>query len=349
MTLKIQDIIDYIETWAPASLAYSYDNVGLIIGDPAQKVSRVLLVLDVTPSVIDEAIKKNVQLIIAHHPPIFKGIKQISLTHPTGYVIFKALKYNIAILAIHTNLDLAQEGVSHALAQALGLINVEPLCHENHYVEQITIKGSIDDIEHLYKKINPVYICDFFVNHSHYRNENRAILEVSCESSLISQCLKLIHSVSLNKAIYISKSKSLSPSKKYGIGTIGNLPDVFTSIETLLEYINLRLKPTVLRYTKFSGEICRIAVCGGSGGAFIAKARQQGAQIYITSDLKYHDFFESNLSFALIDAGHYSTEIVILPIIQRKLISIFGSDLLEIEITKMRTSPIHAFYNPLYI
>ena len=341
MSVKIKDIIDWIESWAPASSSYSYDNVGLIIGNSTQEIERVLLTLDVTPLVIDEAVKKNSQLIIAHHPPIFQGIRRISPDEPTGYIISQALKHDIAILAAHTNLDLAPEGVSYTLAQNLGLYNIQPIDHENHFVEKLKIRADSGTIKQLYKKINMMYECHFLTDVDH--NHKNMILEITCESTFIKQCLKTIHSKLPSKAFHISQVKSLTPSKRYGIGAIGTLTKPLMNIDSFLKHVNLRLKPSVLNYTKLDKEINRVAVCGGSGSSLIHKAKRQGAQVYITSDLKYHDFFESTPSFALIDAGHYATEIVILPVVQKKLISIFSTKLARIEITGINTSPVHVF------
>lgn len=238
MITTIRHILEYLEEWAPQRTKLDYDNVGLLVGDSGQSVGRVAVCLDVTHEVVDEAIESGAGLIIAHHPLIFKRISRISPATPVGSLLYRLIKADVALIAVHTNLDAAYGGVSFVLAEKLGLQGIE-------FLDSDPASGSPED----------------------QAIQNRT-----------------------------------------GFGAIGHLPASMdcTAFST---HVTKQLKARGIRFSGSPENIKRVAVCGGAGSFLIEKAIEQRADAFVTSDVKYHDFFYGSESFLLIDAGHYETEI----------------------------------------
>ena len=231
--MKVREIIETIEEFAPLSIQEGWDNSGLCVGSPEDEVSSVLLGLDCTERLVDEAIEYGADMIITHHPLIFSGLKKISPEDQTGAAVIKAVRAGISIYAAHTNADKVISGVSGAMAARLGLKDVE-------------------------------------------------ILEDEGEGT--------------------------------GLGVVGNLPAPISAEEA----IALVKKRFSLKMLKASAPVAcpvsRIAMCGGSGSSLIGKARNSGAQLYISGDISYHHFFTPE-GFMIMDIGHYESEIEIVDIL----------------------------------
>lgn len=220
--MKARELTNVIEEFAPISTQESWDNCGFSVGDPDGEVESVLVALDCTEEVIDEAIERGCNLIITHHPLIFKGVKSITPANFTGRIISKAIRNGISIYSAHTNMDKASEGVSALMAKRLGLVDIEPLT-----VEMLGLVGDL---------VNPMAPKEFL------------------EHLKVSFGLERVR--------------------------VSKLPDV---------------------------AISRVAVCGGSGHSFIRDAMAKGAQVYITGDITYHDFYCEE-GFMIADIGHYESE-----------------------------------------
>ncbi len=271
MTVKVSHINSCIEAWAPSSTKLDYDNVGLLIGSPDCTVSKLLLSLDLTPEVVDEAVKLDCEMILSHHPVIFRGIRNILPETQQGETLYKAIRHNIAIAAAHTNLDAAKGGVSYALAQTLGL-----------------------------------------------------------------------ESLSFLEKIRIPQTSGSAPDA--GMGVVGNLPGGEMGKEAFLDHVASRLEVKALRYSGQATRVSRVAVCGGAGVSLAGEARKQGAQAFVTADVKYHDYFPDDPSFLLIDAGHYESEIPVIPVVQERLKQAFPE--LEVIRTSVVTNPMSIHLNP---
>ena len=220
--MKASDLIRPIEEFAPVWEQEKWDNCGFSVGDPSAEVSKVLIALDCTEAVVDEAIEIGADIIIAHHPLIFGGVKKISPDNEQGRTIIKAIKHNIAIYAAHTNMDKAAGGVSAIMADKIGLVQREILTPDG-----FGITGILEE-------------------------------ELSVEE-------------------FVGKVKNA-----FGVDVVRcSVP--------------------------LEGKINRVAVCGGSGKSFIAEARQKGAQVYVTGDITYHDFYAEK-GFMVMDIGHYFSE-----------------------------------------
>ena len=234
---KVSEILSYITEVAPIHWQESYDNSGLLVGDANALVDKVLLTLDLTEKVIDEAIENSFHLVISHHPLIFKGLKNILVDDTTGRIITKAIKHDISIAAMHTNIDNSFYGVNRVLAEQLGLKNLNIL-HPN-----------------------------------------------------------------------ISASQHLSDSEtQVGSGMIGYLENEMSE-KDFLKIVKEKLNVGAIRHTELLDKpIKKVAICGGSGSFLIGDAKRCGADAYITADLKYHDFFETDNEILIVDAGHFETE-----------------------------------------
>ena len=239
--MQISILIAALEQWAPLNFQEPYDNAGLILGNPDHDCTGVLCSLDCTEAVVDEAIAKGFNLIVSHHPIVFKGLKQFDTSNYVARVVTKAIQNNIALYAIHTNLDNLLDGVNKTLADRLHL-------------------------------------------------ENRRILST--------------------KADFKDQNGG-----KIGSGLIGELP-LETDETEFLQWIKEKLNVSVVKHTNFTKKSLKtIALCGGSGSFLIADAKAQKADCYITSDLKYHDFFEADGQILLVDIGHWESEQWIAPLI----------------------------------
>ena len=231
--MKVKDIIKVIEDFAPLSVQEGWDNSVLCVGSPEDEVSSVLMALDCTPALVDEAIACGADMIITHHPLIFSGLKKISPDDMVGEAVIKAIRAGIAIYAAHTNADKVLAGVSGAMAARLGLKNVRILDDEG--------EGT-------------------------------------------------------------------------GLGVVGELSEPLTGQQA----VDLVKEKFSLKYIKVSRPletpVTTVAVCGGSGGSLIAKARKAGAQLYVSGDISYHNFFTPE-GFMIMDIGHYESEIEIVEIL----------------------------------
>ena len=260
MEFKVKDVTKVIEEFAPLSIQEKWDNSGLCIGSPDSPVTSVLLGLDCTPELVDEAVECGADMIVTHHPLIFSGLKKISPDNMIGKAVFKAIKAGISIYAAHTNADKVIAGVSGAMAAKLGLKDVEILSDEG--------EGT-------------------------------------------------------------------------GLGVVGNLPEPLT-VEQAVELVKNSFSLSALRASRpLEGKIERVAMCGGSGGSLIAAAKAAGAQLYLSGDISYHNFFTSD-DFMLMDIGHYESEIEIVDILFSLIKKNFPT--FAVRITQnMHSNPIYYF------
>ena len=258
--MKVKDIINVIEEFAPLSIQEGWDNSGLCVGSPEDEVTSVLLALDCTPELVDEAVACGADMIVTHHPLIFSGLKKITADDMVGMAVIKAIKAGISIYAAHTNADKVLEGVSGAMAARLGL-------------------------------------------------ENVTILDQDGEGT--------------------------------GLGVVGDLPEPMTAQETL-ELVKERFSLKVIKASApLQTKISRVAMCGGSGGSLIGAAKRAGAQLYISGDISYHNFFTPE-GFMIMDIGHYESEIDIVGILFSLIMKKFPT--FAVRITQnLNSNPIYYF------
>ena len=333
MSEKIKNIINIIETYAPVSYQESYDNAGLTIGDANATVESVLVCIDITEAIIDEAIAKGAGLIISHHPLIFSGIKKITGANYVERCIIKAIQHSIAIYSAHTNLDAVLNGVNAKIAEKIGLLNLhclQPLAGDLLKLVTYVPETHASNVQSkLFEagagNIGNYESCSFNVKGegTFKGNENsnpfvgekgklhheaeimiETILPKHLKNKVIEALLKAHPYEEVAYDIY--QLENTNP--QVGIGLVGELPEDIS--ETLfLEKIKTIFNVKCLRHTALLGKsIKRIAVCGGSGSSFLKQAIRNNADVFISGDFKYHEFFNAENKIVIADIGHYESE-----------------------------------------
>ena len=362
--MQLSEIIKAIEAFAPLSYQESYDNAGLITGNPAQEITGALICLDSIEEVIDEAIREKCNLVIAHHPIIFSGLKKINGKNYVERTIIKAIKNDIAIYAAHTNLDNVQQGVNFKIAEKLGLKNCSVLEPKSGLLKKLVTFCPIDKAaevrDALFKagagKIGNYDECSYnlegigtfragegtkpFVgeqNIQHQEPETR--IETIFPSQLQSTILKAL----LTSHPYEEVAYDIYPLeneyKKVGSGLVGELEEPQDEL-TFLKNLKPLLKTNCVRYTAVTGKkIKKVAVCGGSGSFLIKNAISAGADVFVTADLKYHQFFDAEGKILLADVGHFESEQFTGEIFYDLLIEKFPT--FAVRLSKTNTNPVN--------
>ncbi len=336
MPVKCQQIINWIEELAPKKLSQEWDNIGLQIGDPRAEVSKALIALDLNMQVVEEAIQKQAQLIICHHPYIFQPIKNLRQDLPQGQVLSKLIKEDIGLYAAHTNWDSAEMGVSHILADIFQLENREVLkITKEEALFKIVVfvpHGHQDEVRQGLSRGGAGYIgnyseCTFMIdgigtfkpddNTNPYigqLGQLEKVAEYRLETVVSESKLKRAIKEMLQAHPYEEVAYDIIPienkGKSYGLGVIGQLANP-CQLDQILATLKEKLGVT---YLKVVGDreqkIKKVALCGGSGGDLINAAVFKGADVLITGDVSYHQAQNAQaLGLALVDAGHYATEL----------------------------------------
>ena len=330
--MKISEIIDIIEEYAPLSLQESYDNAGLQIGDKNLEASGAMLCIDVTEDIIEEALEKGCNIVISHHPLIFKGIKSVTGKNETERIIIKAIRNNIAVYSAHTNIDNARGGVSHMIADKLGLQNTSILQPQNNRFCKLALFVPATHIEPVQKalfdagagKIGNYDCCSYnTVGTGTFRAAEGAnpwvgkIGEIHNEpETKIEVIFPVEKKTSILKALTDSHPYeepafdiiTLENESKYtGSGVVGTIDPQNALV--FLNKIKSVFNAGSVKYSLPEDKIIsKVAVCGGSGAFLIPDAIRCGADIYVTGDMKYHDFTTFGNSIILADIGHYESE-----------------------------------------
>ena len=337
--MKISQIMKHIEAFAPLGLALNWDNVGLQIGDKDWDVSSVLVSLDVTPIAVERAISSGCQLILSHHPLIFRPIK--SIVHPLH---IRLIQHQIAVISLHTNLDVARQSVNHALAERLGLQVLESLSSEtgakNHHIVVDCSPEAVDrvceaawqagagTIGNYYRcgtrhgvqaNFSPGAKANPYATVDNGSTKAEMALEFMCDSFCLQIVLAAIIRVHPYETPALYHFPVDSPNPAYGLGLVckdteaGSLAELAERVKTRLNCPQLKLWTAGL---EGKTPIGRIAVCGGSGASLLAAAEAK-AQLYISGDIGYHNFLDSRIP--IIDAGHFYTEYPALDLLKGKM------------------------------
>ncbi len=331
--MKINEIILYLESLAHPSLQEHYDNAGLITGDPAWECSGIICSLDATEEVVKEAVEKKCNLVVAHHPIIFGGLKKINGKNYVEKVIIMAIKNDIAIYAIHTNLDNVIEGVNGKMAKMLGLKNICILSPKENTLKKLFTFAPVDHAE---KVRNAIFMaggghignyseCSFnaegsgtfkagegtnpFVGDIGRQHQEKEIkIEVIFPSFLenkIVTALKMTHPYEEVAFDIVSLSNN---NLSIGSGLIGEWPDTIEEKQFLVKLKEVFDVPVIRHTALLNKAVKRVALCGGAGSFLIPKALAAGADAYITGDIRYHEFFDANKRMIIADIGHYESE-----------------------------------------
>ena len=340
-TYAAGDYRDAINRFAPFALAQSWDNTGLLVGSPEREVTRALVALDATLTVLDEAAHQDAQLVITHHPIIFKALRSVPAHSP----VYQAIRCNIAVLCAHTNLDIATSGVSDALAGLLGLCEVQLLeTTSASLYRKVVVFVPADSAEALYDAMTRAgagkqgdYAGAAFLSEGEGRftpleGAHPTIGRVGQLEKISEQRLEMLVAPG-NLPAVLAAIKAAHPyeepafdvfetqslSERCGIGRVGRLLEPL-SPAGFAAMLREKLACPPMRCVPGKAQIERVAVCGGSGGDLLERARELGAQALVTADLKHSQLLAAQeLGMTLIDAGHYATEAVVLPILIEKL------------------------------
>jgi len=338
--MKLSALTAYLESFAPLVYQEDYDNAGLIVGNPDQEVSQALISLDCTEAVVDEAINKDCQVIVSHHPIVFKGLKRLNGKSYVERVVEKAIRHNIAIYAIHTNLDNIQPGVSGMMAAQLGLINCQVLQPKQGLLKKLfvfvpTLQAA--QVRNAIFNAGAGHIgnyseCSFntagsgtftagkgsrpfvgVLNQQHTEEEIKieTIFPAWLEDAIIN-AIKVAHP-------YEEVAYDILPlsnrHEHIGAGIVGELPTAMDETE-FLQQVKAVFQVPVVRHTPLTGkQVKRVALCGGAGSFLISNAIRAAADVYITADVKYHEFFDANGRLVIADVGHYESEQFTIPLI----------------------------------
>ena len=332
--MKLHQITSYLEQVAPLSFQESYDNSGLIVGDRNKKVTKVLLCLDSIESVIDEAIEKGCELVIAHHPIVFNGLKSLTGKNYIEKTILKAIKNDIAIYACHTNLDnVLKNGVNQKMANEIGLTNTKILAPKLGMMSKLVIYCKPDNADavrnNLFKNgagnISEYSNCSFNTEgkgtYLPSENSNPSYGEkgeLSTEDEIKIEVLAVNHQI--NKLLVeVKKAHSYeevaheiipitNSNQQIGSGMIGELAQETDALE-FLKSLKSKMKTDCIRYTQLHKKtVKKIAICGGSGSFLLNMAISQQADVFITGDYKYHQFFDAQEQLIIADIGHFESE-----------------------------------------
>ncbi len=331
--MKISEIVSFIESEFPKDLQESYDNSGLIAGDPNEEVKGILLAFDVTESVLEEANARGLNMVISHHPAVFQNLKRFTGASSTERILIYALRNNIALFSAHTNLDNHFNGLNKRLADTLGikessvlspmedklqkLVTFVPVNHADKVRSAIFASGSGHIGEYDMCSYNVEGKGTFrgsasthpFVGESgELHNEPEVRIETIMPIYLQDEVVRaLIAAHPYEEPAYDIYSLQNTWSQN-GAGRIGNL-DQPKNEKDFLEFVKQSLNSKVLRHSALTGKLIRkVAVCGGSGSFLINHAIASGADAFVSADFKYHQFYEGGRGVLLIDAGHFETE-----------------------------------------
>ncbi|NOR27144.1 MAG: Nif3-like dinuclear metal center hexameric protein [Lutibacter sp.] len=329
----IKDITDCIEEISPLNYAESFDNVGLLVGSYSTKVTGVLVTLDTLEVIVDEAIEKNCNLIVSFHPIIFSGLKKLNGSNYVERVVLKAIKNDISIYAMHTALDNSFEGVNAKICEILGLQNKKVLIPQKNTIKKLTTYVPSNNAEEVRQALfnagagsignydNCSFNTEGFGTYKGNENSNPVIGEkgkLHTENETFISVIfekhkeKNILTALFNSHPYEEVAFDIVPlanlNQEIGLGMIGELQEKRSELD-FLNFIKKTMNAKGIRHSKLIGKpVKKVAVLGGSGSFAIEKAINAGADMYITSDIKYHEFYKAENKLVIADIGHFESE-----------------------------------------
>jgi len=331
--MKIKDIISAIEAFAPTALQESWDNAGLLVGNAHHDVQSALITLDVTEAVIDEAMANGDGLIIAHHPVVFNGLKRFNGNNEVEKVVIKAIQNNIAIYAAHTNIDVVQHGVSWRMAEKIGLKEMKTLVPQKGLLKKLVTFIPVDDAPRVRQalfeagagNIGHYDSCSYNLqgigsfrggeDSNPYKGEKGELHfepETRLETIFPAYLQSVVISALVDAHPYEEVAYDIYPLENthqhIGLGVVGVLPQAEDSLN-FLRRVKEVFKCEAIRHTPIhKTTIHKVALVGGAGSAFLKQAMAAGADLFITGDFKYHQFFEAEKQIIIADIGHYESE-----------------------------------------
>ena len=364
--VKIKDITQYLEQFAPLHYQESYDNCGLLTGDEDWQVKGVLISLDCTEQVVSEALESDCNLIIAHHPIWFQSLKRLSGKSYVERTIVKAIKNDVAIYAIHTNLDNVSHGVNYRLAKKLGLTNLKVLSPKpSSLMKLVTFcpKSNTDQVLRALHDAGAGSIgnysdCAFVTDgtgmfkpndvaapHIGSPNQLEKVaeerLEVIFPRHLQGAIVKALTEAHPYEEVAYYLQELANHNQEIGSGMIGVL-DKPLSQKEFLSHLKSSLGTPCIKHSELGEQpISKIAFCGGAGGFLINLAIQSGSDAFVTGDLKYHEYFEADGKILIADIGHYESEVSTKDLLSDIIKENFSK--FAVRLSKIDTNPIRYF------
>lgn len=332
--MQVKDIIKAIEAYAPSIYQEGYDNSGLQIGNPNDEAKAVLVSLDFTEAVLDEAIQRGANMIVAHHPLLFSGLKQISGRNYIERIVQKAIKNDINLYACHTNMDNMRNGVNAKIAQKLGLQNTRILSSMGDSLYKLYTYAPVDAADKVREAlfaagagdIGKYHECSFntpgmgtfrpgqdtnpAIGQSGGPREsvNEVKIEVLVDKARRHQVLDALRAAHPYEEVAYEIVALQNVNQDLGAGMVGDLVTPMDE-QDFLAYIKKNMAAACIRHTPLRGKkVQKVAVCGGSGSFLLKDAMRAGADFFITADFKYHQFFDADGKIVIADIGHYETE-----------------------------------------
>jgi dinuclear metal center YbgI/SA1388 family protein len=360
---KIKEVCQFLEQWAPLGYQEDYDNAGLLIGDESTEITGILISLDITEAIVEEAINKGANMIVAHHPIIFKGLKKITGANYVERTVLKAIKNNIALYASHTNLDHVNTGVNFHFANKLGLENIEILVPKANSILKLTVFTPVENTIALQTAlanagaghIGNYDSCSFSsTGEGSYRplpgaqptigsintieKVAESKLEVIFPEPLKNKILAAMYEASIYEEVAYYLERLLNYNQTVGAGAIGYLPKAMSETD-FLNHVKKSMSLEMIKYTPFPTKpIHKVAICGGAGSFLLAKAKSAGADAFITADYKYHEFFDAEGQILIADIGHYESEVATKELFHFQLSKKFSN--FAILLSEISTNPV---------
>lgn len=336
--MRIRAIISAIESFAPPSLQENWDNTGLQVGNAMNECTGVLICLDVTEDIISEAVEKGCNLVVSHHPLIFKGVKQLTGKTPEQCAIIAAIKCGVTVYSTHTALDSTEGGISYEIARKLGLDVVKALEPKKGTIKRVTAyvpRSMADDatLALLDSGFQMTLNSELDKSELHETNSEEDLpvwsishepltsVTVNVPSWNLNSALTALNGLSAGEKMTVNVSELSNENDAFGLGVLARVPR--DKEVTLSEFVeNVKRTFAVNRLRLSSGVspdtiVRTVALCGGSGGEFIPAAIRNGADVYISADIRYHDFCTYSPQICIVDIGHFESEICAKDILYR--------------------------------
>lgn len=347
--MRVADLHAAFDRLAPSGIAWKGDNIGLLVGHASDRITNILVALDLTKDVIAEARKRKANLIITHHPLPFQPMRSVTDSSRTGALVLALTEQRINLFAAHTNLDSVQWGVNGTLARTLGLQELtilsplqERLTTVSVFVPETHVEAVAEAMHNAGGGTFSKYDhCSFRVDGTGtFRGMNDAkpfigsigtverVKEVRLEMLVEQWKLRSVIAALRKAHPYEEVAYDIIPlqngNTEFGLGMIGTLPKPMTQ-QAFLTMVKSKLRASALRFSGAVRSVRTVAVLGGSGSDHIRDAIAQGADAMVTADLKYHTFQEYEASLLLVDAGHYETECGVLPVLAEAVQNILNA------------------------
>lgn len=361
--MTVSDITRYLDEWAPPSLQESYDNAGLLVGEPQTECKGVLVTLDITEAIVQEAIDKGCNLIVAHHPIIFGGLKRLTGRNYVERTVMLALRHNVALYATHTNLDNVAHGVNQKIADTIGLENTSILAPKSGLLKKLFVFVPHDHAEALRQAlfaagaghIGQYDSCSYNVQGTgtfrglegtnpfvgqqgevHHEPETKVeVIFPNWKESDILQAMRQAHPYEEVAYDMVTLDNIY---QDVGSGMVGTLPEPLSEM-AFLQRLKDQMQTDCIRYTALRDQpIHKVAICGGAGSFLLSEAKRAGADIFITGDFKYHQFFDAENQIIIADIGHFESEQFTIQLISEKLQEKFSN--FAVRLTEINTNPI---------